>query len=324
MDQLKEFWGLFRRQHFWFILPILLVLAAYGWWTATGTVTTQVAINISTIGGYHAGADQIAGVNVEGLQHPNDEWHEVMTELIDARRTNVLSAWQKKWDRQSQILTWPADAFGPRSRDVIPRVETMRPIEEFVDEDLPSVARNDYKKFMQQQLPRIANRIGAIWDPTGQLVDGAGARVNNVDAGDDMPPGFDKPIIVSWNPESQKLIESKFDWPQYPSTMEVLYAQEDLWILGAIVDIIKTANGGARTQATAPVKEIISIKYGKDVVRNGDIDAPEAVKTGDDEDDEFVSLGDGPADPDPEPTTVDGAPTGPTHQATPRDWPLCR
>ena len=122
MDQLKEFLGLFRRQHFWFILPVLLILAGYGWWSATGTVSETVSRNVSTIGGYHQAATGIANTT----DHPNEEWHEVMDELIASRRANVLAAWQKKWERQGKTFTWPQDAFGPRSASVLKIVEDMR------------------------------------------------------------------------------------------------------------------------------------------------------------------------------------------------------
>ncbi len=319
MDQLKEFLGLFRRQHFWFILPVLLVLAGYGWWSATGTVSETVSRNVSTIGGYHQAATGI----VNTPDHPNEEWHEVMDELIASRRANVLAAWQKKWERQGETFTWPKDAFGPRSASVLKIVEDMRPIEkvDFTKQELPPVARNDYKAFMQNQLPRIAQRIGAIWDPEGTLIDSRGARTVQADNEEELPPGYDKPTIVTWNPENQKFIQGTFDWPGYPTTMQVLYAQEDLWILGSIIDIIKATNGEARTQATAPVKEIISIKYGKDVVRRGYVDPPVRVQTGGGEDDEELRLGGDGAEPPPAEPTVDdpNAPKlGPPHLAVGR------
>ena len=322
MDQLKEFLGLFRRQHFWFILPVLLILAGYGWWSATGTVSETVSRNVSTIGGYHQAATGIANTT----DHPNEEWHEVMDELIASRRANVLAAWQKKWERQGKTFTWPQDAFGPRSASVLKIVEDMRPIEkvDFTKQELPPVARTDYKAFMQNQLPRIAQRIGAIWDPGGTLVDARGSGTLPANSDEELPPGFDKPTIVQWNPENQKFIQQTFDWPGYPTTMQVLYAQEDLWILGSIIDIIKATNGDARTQATAPVKEIISIKYGKDVARRGYVDPPAPVRTGGGDDDDDLDLGGGGTAPPPaEPTAEDpndpNAPKlGPPHLAVGR------
>ena len=215
MDQLKEFMGLFRRQHFWFILPVLLCMSAYGWWTAAGKVSGEVQQNVGKIDSMHNQADAIKTVSAPDapeLGHPNTEWHTVMEELIASRQQNVLLAWQKKWDRQGEILKWPADAFGPRSADVIPVVEQLRPIEkqDFTvnANKLPSVARSDYKDFMKNQLPVIASKIGAIWDPQGSFIDATtGAKRAITDPTEEVPIGYDKPIIVKWNPDSQKAIE---------------------------------------------------------------------------------------------------------------------
>ena len=35
MDQLREFIGLLKRQHFWFLAPILLAMGLAGWWLSS-------------------------------------------------------------------------------------------------------------------------------------------------------------------------------------------------------------------------------------------------------------------------------------------------
>lgn len=323
MDQLKEFLGLFRRQHFWFILPVLLIMSSVGWYLASGNIQEEVTTNVSAISGYHAKATQVQNHDEGGLGHPNEEWHEAMAEFIAARRKNVEDAWRKKWDRQSSILVWPQDAFGPRSASVVKVVETMRPIETANISELGPVALNDYKEYVQKQLPKIAEKIDSVWDPDGTLTDATGAR-RNADSGNaEMAAGFDKPIVVTWNPESQKFIQASFDWGAgYPSTIEVLYAQEDLWILNALAEIIKKTNGTARTQATAAVKEIVSIKYGKYVNRNGTVIRPEPPPSESNgaEDDLMAP---GSLDPDvdvdvAEPDAVDGATQKQPHLAAGR------
>ena len=47
-----------------------------------------------------------------------------------------------------------------------------------------------------------------------------------------------------------------------PTTLQILYAQEDLWVLRSLMLIIKATNGDADAQYNAAVKEIMSIELG--------------------------------------------------------------
>jgi hypothetical protein len=71
---------------------------------------------------------------------------------------------------------------------------------------------------------------------------------------------------VQWDPENQALLEKRFDWGSYaPTTLEVLYAQEDLWVLTTLIEIVERTNGNAMIRSQAAVKAIDFIQIGKDV-----------------------------------------------------------
>lgn len=53
-----------------------------------------------------------------------------------------------------------------------------------------------------------------------------------------------------------------------PELLEILYAQEDLWVLRAVMKVIQRTNEGASTRFKAGVKEIEFIKIGKKAVPN--------------------------------------------------------
>jgi len=50
---------------------------------------------------------------------------------------------------------------------------------------------------------------------------------------------------------------------ELPTTLEVLYAQEDLWVLQSIMNIIKSANGDAETRHDAIIKELHFVRVGR-------------------------------------------------------------
>jgi hypothetical protein len=82
---------------------------------------------------------------------------------------------------------------------------------------------------------------------------GSGTRLRSAD---------DSPIVVEWNSSNQAALQAtSMNWTS-PTTLQVLYAQEDLWVLRALMLIIKATNGDADAQYNAAVKEIQSIELG--------------------------------------------------------------
>ena len=213
MDQLKEFFGLFKRQHFWFILPVLLILSVAGWWMASGTIGEAVESNRRSIDsqlGKAKGVYQVA-------DHPNTAVHSGQEQLNKNRLENVKNAWEKKWQRQANILVWPEGNWSFRNK-----VEGKRHIESL---DVKAVGLNSFdlaqfKDYVKQQLPKLAARIDANWDPTG--------RSNNRTEEGEEVDSEERPAesyLVEWEKESQQDIALIFDWGTgFPSTLEMFYA----------------------------------------------------------------------------------------------------
>ncbi|MCU0959562.1 MAG: hypothetical protein MUF48_05610 [Pirellulaceae bacterium] len=75
--------------------------------------------------------------------------------------------------------------------------------------------------------------------------------------------GEENPIVVEWASTSQSEIQaSSFNWTS-PTTLQVLYAQEDLWVLRALMLVIKATNGDAEAQYQAAIKELMSLQLGR-------------------------------------------------------------
>lgn len=76
----------------------------------------------------------------------------------------------------------------------------------------------------------------------------------------------DKSIVRWATNNQQELLNTHFGFisrSSAPSTVEVLYAQEDMWVLQNIMDIIKAANDNARARHEAAIKEIDFIRIGR-------------------------------------------------------------
>jgi hypothetical protein len=269
MDKLKEILGLLRRQHFWFIAPLLLVIGLVGWIMANRQLTEQFESGRTKVQTY---ISQMQSVSSQE-RHPNPAYHRGMEQLIKQRRENVRAAWERKWERQRQELKWPEGL----PTEFVKLVDQMRPIEK-EDASLrqPSTPmRQMYATFIGKTLPELATRIGAKWEPSTR---GQPSRLATADRFRQTPPGpqrggqadsggaGEQPALVRWNPQNQGEIAARFDWgAKLPSTLEILYAQEDLWVLTTLVDIIQRTNGEAMIRSHAAIKEIDFIQIGKDV-----------------------------------------------------------
>jgi hypothetical protein len=77
-------------------------------------------------------------------------------------------------------------------------------------------------------------------------------------------------IIVAWDPSDQaRLLNTRFDWKKMPGgrprTLDILYAQENLWVMQALMRIIAVTNEGATARYNAVVKDIKYIQMGREV-----------------------------------------------------------
>lgn len=245
MDKLREFFGLLKRQHFWFLAPILLIMALIGWWLSSKKLSDEFSSNKSTVQGYLSQMQSVSGEQ----NHPNPDYHQGMETLIQQRRENVRAAWQTKWERQKQELKWPEQLPAEFRR----QVEQMRPIEKVDPEnnpqhEIPASLRRTYGGFIKNVLPELAASIGSRWQPqTGgrRSLRGFDRRSGGNTPGDD-DAAQDESQIVLWNPANQGLFDQQFNWgTRPPTTRQVLYAQEDLWVLSTLIDIVRRTNRDA-------------------------------------------------------------------------------
>ena len=193
-----------------------------------------------------------------------------MDALISNYAQEVQKGWQMQYDRQAGVLVWPA-SFTQGFRDA---VDKLRPIEQIpppptpIQFDLTLDLRGEYADFIEPELPKLAETIGTFWrasslgaspfgggDASG-LAGGlagampmpggtpmAGAQVQLDASGN--PIVLDNSIVL-WDPANQQeILMTHFGFvarDRRPPTLEVLYAQEDLWVLENIMDIIKATN----------------------------------------------------------------------------------
>ncbi len=289
-----------KRIYFWVLCPVIVVSAAVVWFLGVGALTAQQKKNQQEIDGLYSTLANIRGKE----KHPNSEVAAGMQALIQKRRDEVAKAWTEKYVQQtgekSAILAWPKEL----GDDFIKEVKDLHPIEKKVaypvDKNMELVLslRVRYLEHIDKELPKLAKRIQAKWymqnvDPnTGQPTESMNMESRRM--GEYGQLGNEETLanqsVVEWLPNSQQeILQEHFRWQDVatmagpgrrpeaassygsgtarpPKLLEILYAQEDLWVLQAVLDVIARTNDGAVGRYNAAVKEIEFIRMGKKAV----------------------------------------------------------
>lgn len=273
MDQLKQYLRVMKRHHFWALSGFAILVSLVAWFLTVRSLAAQRGDNQTMI---NTSYQNVVTVRAKE-NHVNENTREEMEKLIALRREEVREAWQSKYDEQSggadghNILEWPQE-LNERNPDLIPFVQKLWPIEQHENPNIPIYMRQDYKTYIKSELPKLATTIGAVWAPD------LGGTVGLSVSEEEEPPSFARSpeanarrtssAVVHWNPDDQQFIQSQyFDWSRQdrglPTSKQMLYAQEDLWVLTALVEIIKRTNGNATVRHNAKIKEIERIRMGK-------------------------------------------------------------
>lgn len=292
MDQIKQFLAVAKKHHFWILSGMALLMGLGGWFYATSQINADKAKEIAEIKSKEQAARSISSEQ----NHPNRQYVEGMDRFVSLYRSDVERAWQRKRDAQQKDLAWPGElnVSGTDFTDSIDGLLRGRPIEAVPDEELRLAVRlrERYRDYIKEELPKLAERIGAKWAPQGggrgqSTGYGGGEGYGGYEeatpyvggmeydapggAGRGRGPLREKPPLVVWNPSNQGAIQAdSFDWTSRdnntPTTKEVLYAQENLWVLENLMDIIARTNGAITEPHQATIKRIDSIEFGREVL----------------------------------------------------------
>jgi hypothetical protein len=239
------------------------------WYTARSGLKSEFTENLGKIKTSFQSADTLKKKEAPPNEHSNVE----MDKLLDDTLRKVVQAWQKQYTHQDMILQWPRELLD----DFIARVRPLKPIELKVEfptpphQELKVDFRQRYANYVERLLPKLAVLIKSRWMP-GRTI----SETDNMNVAPGTMPGVgatasETPPLVVWDGQDQaRLFGIHFDWSKQPdsapTTLQVLYAQEDLWVLTALMHIIHNTNGEIETRHEAVVKTIESVMIGRSAV----------------------------------------------------------
>ncbi|MFW6168956.1 MAG: hypothetical protein ACODAD_00600, partial [Planctomycetota bacterium] len=301
MEQLKHILAVVKKHHFWMLCGLILCVYVGMWFMAVAQMSDETEARVSEINSAYADGQDIQSTT----NHPNELSVKMMERLNRMEAEQVRRAWERRYREQEDVLVWPAEL----KPDFIAAVEKLIPIETKVEypteqEPLKLDFRNRYRDYIREEMPLLAEIIGAEWRASGRA-SGDGGSYGEGGMGTGMGMGMggyggsseyesdyedqygdqygesgggyrggsgqagrgeeSDPVIVEWSPENQAQLQANsFNWGgRRPTTLQVLYAQEDLWVLRALLMIIKGTNGDADAQYNATVKKLMSISLGR-------------------------------------------------------------
>jgi hypothetical protein len=267
MDKVREILRTLKRIHFWILCGLIILAAPVIWFLASGRLVKDSATLKSDIESKYS---TLTGIRAES-PHPNETVEQKMDELIAGRVEEIREAWQKMFDQQKDVFVWP-EVGNMRSLSQYLPIESKVPfpLTPEIVEKVPVSAvtmRETYAYYLLEELRRMAQEVGTEW--TAVSADTGGIPSATTETRRDL--------LLEWEKSSQQeILEDHFSWNMRggvagalrPNVLDVLYAQEDLWVLRALMGIVQRTNEGATNAHNASVREILAIKIGQDAVTN--------------------------------------------------------
>ena len=271
MDKIKPIIAVLAKHVFWAGCGVILVVSVLTWYLARDRLSDEFKTNLGTI---ETKVQAVGTLKQKSQQNPpNRHSHEGMDKLLDGTHQLVVKAWEKQYSYQENILRWPREL----QDDFITAVRPLKPIELKVDYPTPQNQklkvgfRMRYRNYVEYLLPSLVTKewpncppLRAQWMPRRGV--SGGAEGVTTDMGSQATS--QESSVVLWQPQDQsRLLATHFNWSgqqdSAPTTLQVLYAQEDLWVLAALVRIIAKTNESAESRHDAVVKTIESIMIGR-------------------------------------------------------------
>jgi hypothetical protein len=295
MEDLKKNLAILAKHSFWILSGLVLLLSTVFFYLTRSSLDESIESRKSAL---KSTFGSIQTVESKVATHPNEHSHKEMERRLEGLKQDVDKAWDFQYSRQKEFLTWPTEAFFQAKTHEI--FDGLRPFESVVPFPLPDkptppidqITRNDrsvYKNYIAPEFPALARRIGSTWkykiesmstspgQGFGPPGGPGGFGPPGGTSGGFAPPGFgggsstanapqDTRDLVRWSEASQKALASAvlpwFERTEPPNIHEIYYAQEDIWILRGLMDIIAQTNAGANENFQAIVKEIEWIRTG--------------------------------------------------------------
>lgn len=261
MDKLKVFFGKLKKHHFWVLTGLVLIMATLMWYMATGSLADEYKTNRAKIEGEFSELSKIVGTT----EHPNKTFEAGTQELERDLRKDVDRAWTRVFnDQKSKVLKWPKEL----GEEFLAWMDDPANYKSEIDEDF----RDSYWNYVKEEFPNLLKIVDArpYWDKEeDEMGGGMGGVMRRRSA--PGPAGRARTQMpkreykVIWDKKNQQPIDESLEFPKgRPTSQQVRFCQENLWVYRALLEAIADVNQGATGHHNAKIKQIIGINIGQD------------------------------------------------------------
>lgn len=255
MDQVRVALRFLAKHHFWFLSGLVVLVTVPLWWMGTSAIAKDYETNKSSIEGAYSKVNGIAGDN------PNGTFKEAVDKEHEKLKRATQQAWQQQYAQQAPLFVWP-DLPGNFRQRVSALPQTA---------DIPIDLRGVYQNNIVDHVPLIWERC-RVRRAKPLPPEAAGAAQPDAPPRGPMPPGpaADKPQdlmsgVVIWSGRHALESQALGFKSRRPSTPEIRFFQEDLWIHEVLLRIIDSVNAQSTEPYNARIKEIKDLRIGQQV-----------------------------------------------------------
>ena len=108
-----------KKQHFWLIVPVLVIIMGVSWLMAANEQIAKFASRTQAIDGHFSSMQSVQSVS----PHPNESFHQGMEGYIKQRALDVDKAWAAQYAKQVGTMKWSPLL----EADFVKEVDDLRP-----------------------------------------------------------------------------------------------------------------------------------------------------------------------------------------------------
>ena len=293
MDQLKTILAQVKKYHFWVLCGIAVVVPLGLTFTAGGQMSRNTKARATEVAGVRTQVKQVK----DTPDPPNESSKQAVEKAHEGLRNEVYDAWDYLYQEQAKNIQWPS-ALGSvflahmRARGANDPIEDddRATYQYFIRKHIPKLFLDEKDLSDDDKKLRLGLSVRMTPEERKEylaLVQGAPKpKTKKPDPAAEAKPGAKSPVAksgaqsdagaaqsaaseelqgtVDWDYTLRQELESRYLWDRPPTTSQVLMAQEDLWVLEALVRILKETNKNATSQYNAPVKAIYALTIGQE------------------------------------------------------------
>ena len=230
-DAIRPYVVAIQKFHFWMLAALAPLILLPLLFMAKSSISKEIDSQRSKIEGAKGSVEAVFSQN----PHPNENW----SVEIEARTKNIEkethAVWEQLWSDQEPLRQWP-ESLGS---DFVAAALSLKP-----DNDLKRSLLERYQNDIPEIVREIPGRMGADEMMSDLELDDSGG-ISFEDFGSSLGNSLTEvfiPSLVQWSGTDQQILFSSFKWETTPSTTQVVLAQEELWMYGALCDVIKRVN----------------------------------------------------------------------------------